>query len=179
MHRANRPKPLVDPGDERKRKGQSLSKVEQERQLILEEMKKRTQLLTDNSWIRQRSSSFYKEPIYVGVPMKRWVYRPCLRQLFMSHFSPCIFLLSSFLNLCRFESLDNLDYLRQSPLSSLSYPRPHSVAAGYCAPSRNSSSRYSTGAVLSQRNASMDPSHHGGYAVPASVLYSLPLSRTL
>ncbi|XP_030271174.1 LIM domain only protein 7-like isoform X2 [Sparus aurata] len=119
-------------GDERKRKGQSLSKVEQERQLILEEMKKRTQLLTDNSWIRQRSSSFYKEPIYVGVPMKR------------------------------FESLDNLDYLRQSPLSSLSYPRPHSAAAGYCAPSRNSSSRYSTGAVLSQRNASMDPSHHGG-----------------
>ncbi|KAM8762469.1 LIM domain only protein 7-like isoform 6-T10 [Acanthopagrus schlegelii] len=119
-------------GDDRKRKGQSISKVEQERQLILEEMKKRTQLLTDNSWIRQRSSSFYKEPVYVGVPMKR------------------------------FESLDNLDNLRQSPLSSLGYPRPHSAAAGYCAPSRNSSSRYSTGSTLSQRNASMDPSLHGG-----------------
>lgn len=51
-----------------------MSKVEHERQQILEEMKKRTQLLTDNSWIRQRSSSFYKEPIYAGVPLKRWVY---------------------------------------------------------------------------------------------------------
>lgn len=49
-----------------------MSKAEQDRQQILEEMKKRTQLLTDNSWIRQRSSSFYKEPVYVGVPMKRW-----------------------------------------------------------------------------------------------------------
>ncbi|XP_070765202.1 LIM domain only protein 7b [Enoplosus armatus] len=120
-------------GDERKSKGQSASKVEHERQQILEEMKKRTQLLTDNSWIRQRSSSFYKEPIYVGVPLKRH------------------------------ESLDNLDTLRQSPLSTatFSYPRPHSAAAGYCAPSRNSSSRYSTGAILSQRNASMDSFHHG------------------
>ncbi|XP_039984836.1 LIM domain only protein 7-like isoform X2 [Xiphias gladius] len=120
-------------GDQRKRKGQSVSKVEQERQQILEEMKKRTQLLTDNSWIRQRSSSFYKEPIYVGVPLKRY------------------------------ESLDNLDTLRQSPVSTATfgYPRPHSAAAGYCAPSRNSSSRYSTGSVLSQRYASMDSPHHG------------------
>uniref|UniRef100_A0A8C4IDX0 LIM domain only protein 7 n=1 Tax=Dicentrarchus labrax TaxID=13489 RepID=A0A8C4IDX0_DICLA len=119
-------------GDERKRKGQSVSKVEKERQQILEEMKKRTQLLTDNSWIRQRSSGFYKEPIYVGVPLKR------------------------------VESLDNLDTLRQSLLSTatFSYPRPHS-AAGYCAPSRNSFSRYSTGAMLSQRNTCMDPSQHG------------------
>ncbi|KAM9366993.1 LIM domain only protein 7-like [Symphorus nematophorus] len=118
-------------GDERKKRGQTVSKVEQERQQILDEMKKRTQLLTDNSWIRQRSSSFYKEPIYVGVPMKR------------------------------FESLDNLDTLRQSALSTatFSYPRPHSAAAGYCVPSRNASSRYSTGATLPQRNASMD--QHG------------------
>ncbi|XP_038557141.1 LIM domain only protein 7b isoform X5 [Micropterus salmoides] len=120
-------------GDERRRKGQSVSKVEHERQQILEEMKKRTQLLTDNSWIRQRSSSFYKEPIYAGVPLKRH------------------------------ESLDDLDTLRQSPTSTtpFSYPRPHSAAAGYCAPSRNSSSRYSTGSILSQRNTSMD-SHQGG-----------------
>ncbi|XP_044049769.1 LIM domain only protein 7b isoform X11 [Siniperca chuatsi] len=120
-------------GDERKRKGQSVSKVEHERQQILEEMKKRTQLLTDNSWIRQRSSSFYKEQICVGVPLKRH------------------------------ESLDNLDTWRQCPLSTatFSYPRPHSAAAGYCAPSRNSSSRYSTGAILSQRYTSMDPSHYG------------------
>ncbi|KAI3377558.1 hypothetical protein L3Q82_008726 [Scortum barcoo] len=128
---------LADPhkqmrGDERKRKGKSVSKVEKERQQILEEMKKRTQLLTDNSWIRQRSSSFYKEPVYVGVPLKRH------------------------------ESLDNLDTLRQSPLSTatFSYPRPHSAAAGYCAPTRNSSSRYSTGGIPSQRNASVGLSHH-------------------
>ncbi|XP_031180181.1 LIM domain only protein 7-like isoform X9 [Sander lucioperca] len=120
-------------GDERKGKGQSVCKAEKDRQQILEEMKKRTQLLTDNSWIRQRSSSFYKEPIYVGVPMKR------------------------------FDSLDDLDTLRQTPLSTttFSYPRPHSAAAGYCTPSRNSSSRYSTGSLLSQRHAFVDFSHHG------------------
>ncbi|XP_059214285.1 LIM domain only protein 7b [Centropristis striata] len=118
--------------DERTRKGQSVSRVEKDRQQILEEMKKRTQLLTDNSWIRQRSSSFYKEPIYVGVPMKRY------------------------------ESMDDLDTLRQSPTltATFSYPRPHSAAAGYSAPSRNSSSRYSTGSMLSQRNT-FDSSHLG------------------
>lgn len=132
MQWAKTPQTLIGPGDEKKRLGQSASKAEIDRQQILEEMKKRTQLLTDNSWIRQRSSSFYKEPIYVGVPMKRY------------------------------ESLDNLDIVRQSPLSAttFSYPRPHSAAAGYCAPSRNASSRYSTGALLSQRNT-FDSSHPG------------------
>lgn len=55
----------IGAGEERKRWGPSVSRVEQERQQILEEMKKRTQLLTDNSWIRQRSSSVHKEPVYV------------------------------------------------------------------------------------------------------------------
>lgn len=58
--------------ERKKRKGQS--KVEVDRQKILEEMKKRTQLLTDNSWIRQRSSSSsvaHKEPLYLGVALKR------------------------------------------------------------------------------------------------------------
>ncbi|XP_029284354.1 LIM domain only protein 7b isoform X2 [Cottoperca gobio] len=114
-------------GDERKRKGQSVSNAEKDRQQILEEMKKRTHLLTDNSWIRQRSNSFYKEPIYVGVPMKRY------------------------------ESLDDLDTLRQST-TTFGYPRPHSAAPGFCAPSRNSSSRYSTGSMLPQRNT-FDSSH--------------------
>ncbi|CAJ1049836.1 LIM domain only protein 7b isoform X1 [Xyrichtys novacula] len=116
-------------GEQRKSLGHTVSQVEKERQQILEEMKKRTQLLTDNSWIRQRSSSVYKEPIYVGVPLKRY------------------------------ESLDNLDSFRQSPVLSttFSYPRPHSAAAGYCAPTRNSSSRYSTGSM--QRNAAMDSIH--------------------
>lgn len=57
-----------------------------------------------------------------------------------------------FLNsiMCRYESLDDLDALRQSPVqtSTFSYPRPQSAAAGYCAPTRNSTSRYSTGAIL-------------------------------
>ncbi|XP_034385234.1 LIM domain only protein 7-like isoform X3 [Cyclopterus lumpus] len=121
-------------GDEWKRRGLSVSNAEKDRQQILEEMKKRTQLLTDNSWIRQRSSSsFYKAPIYVGVPMKRY------------------------------ESLDDLDTLRQSPLSTatFSYPRPNSVAAGHCTPSRNSSSRYSTGSIISQKNV-FDSPHHSG-----------------
>lgn len=64
----------IGSGDEWKRTGRAVSNAEKDRQQILEEMKKRTQLLTDNSWIRQRSSSFYKPPIYVGVPMKRWVF---------------------------------------------------------------------------------------------------------
>ncbi|KAK2853908.1 hypothetical protein Q5P01_006569 [Channa striata] len=117
-------------GDQRKRKGQS--KAEQERQQILEEMKKRTQLLTDNSWIRQRSPSFYKEPASAGFPLKRH------------------------------DSLDNLDALQQSQVltTTVTYPRPHSAAAGYCGQSRNSYSRYSTGSILTQRNSSEDSSHH-------------------
>ncbi|XP_075307216.1 LIM domain only protein 7-like isoform X4 [Odontesthes bonariensis] len=123
--------PYTQTGDQRKRKGQS--KAEQERQQILEEMKKRTQLLTDNSWIRQRSSSFHKEPISVGVSMKRY------------------------------ESLDNLDALRQPPDSAgaFTYTRSHSTAGGYCAPTRNASSRYSTGSLSFQRNAHTESSHHG------------------
>ncbi|KAM8876732.1 uncharacterized protein ACB058_002858 isoform 2-T2 [Synchiropus picturatus] len=113
-------------GDDRKRKV-CVSNAEQERKQILEEMKKRTQLLTDNSWIRQRSSSFYKEPIFLGVPLKRY------------------------------ESLDNIDSMSR-PIASttFSYQRPHSAAGGFCAPSRNSCSRYSTGAILPPSVASMD-----------------------
>ncbi|KAM9816880.1 LOW QUALITY PROTEIN: LIM domain only protein 7-like [Neosynchiropus ocellatus] len=114
-------------GDDRQRKGVSVSNAEQERKQILEEMKKRTQLLTDNSWIRQRSSSFYKEPIFLGVPLKRY------------------------------ESLDNIDSMSRPVASTtFSYQRPHSAAGGFCAPSRNSSSRYSTGAILPPAAASME-----------------------
>ncbi|XP_039867314.1 LIM domain only protein 7b isoform X2 [Simochromis diagramma] len=115
-------------GDQSKRKGLSVSKAEKERQQILEEMKKRTQLLTDNSWIRQRSS-LYKDPMIVGLPLKRY------------------------------DSLDNLDNLRQPQSSIYSYPRPHSAAAGYVTPSRNASSRYSTGSVLSLRNPYIQSCH--------------------
>nr|XP_033473682.1 LIM domain only protein 7-like isoform X10 [Epinephelus lanceolatus] len=53
------------------RKGQqSMSQAELERQQILNEMKKKTPLLTDRSWIRQRSSPAVKEPEDVP-PMRR------------------------------------------------------------------------------------------------------------
>ncbi|XP_051471442.1 LIM domain only protein 7 isoform X4 [Apus apus] len=52
-------------GDSQKKsqKEQNLSAAELERQQILQEMRKRTSLHTDSSWIRQRSSSIHKEPI--------------------------------------------------------------------------------------------------------------------
>ncbi|XP_042316714.1 LOW QUALITY PROTEIN: LIM domain only protein 7 [Sceloporus undulatus] len=55
-------------GDSQKRsqKEHGLSPAELERQQILQEMRKKTSLHTDNSWIRQRSSSMHKEP--VGLP---------------------------------------------------------------------------------------------------------------
>ncbi|KAL8189922.1 UNVERIFIED_CONTAM: hypothetical protein K2H54_027093, partial [Gekko kuhli] len=61
-------------GDSQKRpqKEPGLSPAEQERQQILQEMRKKTPLLTDNSWIRQRSSSMHKEPISLpGNKMRR------------------------------------------------------------------------------------------------------------
>ncbi|KAG7467104.1 hypothetical protein MATL_G00149840 [Megalops atlanticus] len=51
--------------------GQPASMAEQERKQILEEMKKKTPLLTDSSWIRQRSISVTKEPASMGPPMRR------------------------------------------------------------------------------------------------------------
>lgn len=85
--------PHFGPGEEKKGKGQSVSNVEVERQQILEEMKKRTQLLTDNSWIRQRnSSSVYKEPIYVGFPLKR-----CVCSIFTLLSTGCCFVVTSHL----------------------------------------------------------------------------------
>lgn len=53
-----------------KKKGQ-LSQAEKERLQILEEMRKRTQLLTDGSWIRQRNASINKEPVTVGTSVRR------------------------------------------------------------------------------------------------------------
>lgn len=74
----------VDPGEERKRWGPSVSRVEQERQQILEEMKKRTQLLTDNSWIRQRSSSVHKEPVYVRLRRRARLFSSYIHLFFYS-----------------------------------------------------------------------------------------------
>lgn len=55
-------------------KKEPLSRAELERQQILQEMKKKTSLNTDNSWIRQQSSASVtaKEP--VDLPIRRLVY---------------------------------------------------------------------------------------------------------
>ncbi|XP_072478342.1 LIM domain only protein 7 isoform X1 [Notamacropus eugenii] len=53
------------------RKEQATSEAEMERQQILQEMRKKTSLHNDNSWIRQRSSSVTKEPISLPGLMRR------------------------------------------------------------------------------------------------------------
>ncbi|XP_006832093.1 PREDICTED: LIM domain only protein 7 [Chrysochloris asiatica] len=53
------------------KKEQVPSEAELERQQILQEMRKRTSLHNDNSWIRQRSSSVNKEPISLPGVMRR------------------------------------------------------------------------------------------------------------
>ncbi|KAG7463574.1 hypothetical protein MATL_G00178040 [Megalops atlanticus] len=55
-----------------RKRNRPLSQAELDRLQILEEMKKRTQLLTDSSWIRQRSANIYKEPICLGAGMRRY-----------------------------------------------------------------------------------------------------------
>uniref|UniRef100_UPI001EAEA9B8 LIM domain only protein 7-like n=1 Tax=Oncorhynchus gorbuscha TaxID=8017 RepID=UPI001EAEA9B8 len=56
----------------RRKPPQSMSLVEAERQQILDEMRKRTALLTDNSWIRQRSTSDNKQPTNRRWPLRRY-----------------------------------------------------------------------------------------------------------
>ncbi|NXM32358.1 LMO7 protein, partial [Oxyruncus cristatus] len=53
----------VGESQKKSQKEQNLSAAELERQQILQEMRKKTSLHTDSSWIRQRSSSVHKEPI--------------------------------------------------------------------------------------------------------------------
>ncbi|ERE88408.1 LIM domain only protein 7 [Cricetulus griseus] len=53
------------------KKDQGPSEAELERQQILQEMRKRTSLHNDNSWIRQRSASVNKEPICLPGIMRR------------------------------------------------------------------------------------------------------------
>ncbi|NXE80411.1 LMO7 protein, partial [Cochlearius cochlearius] len=53
----------VGESQKKSQKEHNLSAAELERQQILQEMRKRTSLHTDSSWIRQRSSSIHKEPI--------------------------------------------------------------------------------------------------------------------
>ncbi|XP_074845041.1 LIM domain only protein 7 isoform X7 [Carettochelys insculpta] len=52
-------------------KEQAPSSAEIERQHIIQEMRKKTPLHTDSSWIRQRSSSMHKEPVNLKNSMRR------------------------------------------------------------------------------------------------------------
>ncbi|XP_042572410.1 LIM domain only protein 7b isoform X4 [Cyprinus carpio] len=120
-----------------KKKGQ-LSQAEKERLQILEEMRKKTQLLTDNSWIRQCNASINKEPVAVGTSIRRY------------------------------DSMDNLhstnsSWSRQSYSSSIAN-RPHSAlgSAGTYRSGRSSlgpdSAIFSTGLKQSSLFASNYPS---------------------
>ncbi|XP_029937556.1 LIM domain only protein 7-like [Myripristis murdjan] len=120
--------------DSQKKGQQPQSQAELERQQILQEMKKKTHLLTDSSWIRQRSTctATNKEPI--NLPMRRG------------------------------ESLDNLDAPRNSWRSSWTpgstssipnYTRPHSALSG-------SSSFYGGGPAARPGSATLPSSYSMG-----------------
>ncbi|XP_040912479.1 LIM domain only protein 7 isoform X2 [Toxotes jaculatrix] len=131
--------------DERKGQ-QSLSQAELERQQILNEMKKKAPLLTDSSWIRQRSSNSATNKESDVPPMRRG------------------------------ESLDNLDASYNSWRSSWTprsnsyaqnYTRPHSALSG-------STSFYSGGSGAQRPASSTLPSSYsmgslrGGAGTPSS-----------
>ncbi|XP_026233111.1 LIM domain only protein 7a isoform X3 [Anabas testudineus] len=124
---------------------QPLSQAELERQQILNEMKKKTSLVTDSSWIRQRSSTTTTSKESDIPPMRRG------------------------------ESLDNLDASSNSWRSSWTprsnsvqnYIRPHSALSG-------SGSFYSSGSGTQRPSSSILPSSYsmgslrGGAGTPSS-----------
>ncbi|XP_037542979.1 LIM domain only protein 7 [Nematolebias whitei] len=131
---------------DKKGQQQLASQVEMERQQILREMKKTTSLLTDNSWIRQRSSSTVTTWESEVPPMRRG------------------------------ESLDNLDgssnswRSSQTPRSSSfvqNYSRPQSSLYG-------NSSLYTGGSVAQRSASSTLPSSYsmGSLRVGAGTLSS-------
>ncbi|XP_035809534.2 LIM domain only protein 7 isoform X4 [Amphiprion ocellaris] len=141
------------------RKGQQpTSQAEVERQQILNEMKKKTPLLTDSSWIRQRSSSTAVSKENDIPPMRRG------------------------------ESLDNLDSTYNSwrsswgPRSSSfaqNLPRPHSALSG------STSSFYGGGSGLQRPGSATLPSSYsmgslrGGAGTPSSPWSRQSLSPSL
>ncbi|KAI1899584.1 hypothetical protein AGOR_G00063300 [Albula goreensis] len=62
--------------DSQRKADQPVSQAEHERQQIIEEMKKKTPLLTDNSWIRQSTPSAGKDPIRRGESLDNLDLRP-------------------------------------------------------------------------------------------------------
>ncbi|XP_038576869.1 LIM domain only protein 7-like isoform X4 [Micropterus salmoides] len=129
------------------KKGQPSGQAEAERQQILNEMKKKTSLLTDSSWIRQRTSNTAATSKETDVPPMR-----------------------------RGESLDNLDASHNSWRSSWTprgnsyvqnYSRPHSALSG-------STSFYGGGPGAQRPGSSTLPSSYsmsslrGGAGTPSS-----------
>ncbi|XP_013372003.1 PREDICTED: LIM domain only protein 7 isoform X3 [Chinchilla lanigera] len=160
------------------KKDQGPSGAELERQQILQEMRKRTSLHNDNSWIRQRSSSVNKEPLCLPGIMRRG------------------------------ESLDNLDSprpgsWRQSPwlnqssgvcasssVQDFSRPSPQFLSTSNRAYMRNPSSSVvppsgpmktaTTSGVATTQSATL-PTHSSSASQPGSQLRSsvCPVSVTL
>ncbi|XP_024860413.1 LIM domain only protein 7 isoform X3 [Kryptolebias marmoratus] len=135
---------------DKKGQQQSLSQAELERQQILKEMKKKTSLLTDNSWIRQRSSSTVTNRESDAPPMRRG------------------------------ESLDNLDVSSNSWRSSWtprsgsliqSYSRPQSGFYG------NSSFHTSGSGAQRPASASLPSSYSMGSLRAGAGNHSSPWSR--
>lgn len=62
------------------KKGQPSGQAEAERQQILNEMKKKTSLLTDSSWIRQRTSNTAATSKETDVPPMRRYILPSLHE---------------------------------------------------------------------------------------------------
>ncbi|XP_067299775.1 LIM domain only protein 7 isoform X2 [Pseudorasbora parva] len=134
-----------------------LSRAEVERQQILQEMKKKTSLNTDNSWIRQESSA--------SVPAKEPVDLPIRRG----------------------ESLDNLDMPRSSWRSSWStsnstssipdYSRPHSALSGSssCHSGRPGSATLEASQSMSSLRQSWSPSA----TTPEQEPQALPRNRSV
>ncbi|XP_045909598.1 LIM domain only protein 7-like isoform X3 [Micropterus dolomieu] len=129
------------------KKGQPSGQAEAERQQILNEMKKKTSLLTDSSWIRQRTSNTAATSKETDVPPMR-----------------------------RGESLDNLDASHNSWRTSWTprgnsyvqnYSRPHSALSG-------STSFYGGGPGAQRPGSSTLPSSYsmsslrGGAGTPSS-----------
>ncbi|XP_071597166.1 LIM domain only protein 7 isoform X25 [Heliangelus exortis] len=127
----------VGESQKKPQKEQNLSVAEMERQQILQEMRKKTSLHTDSSWIRQRSSSIHKEPISLySSSMRRgesldnldssrtssWRHHSWLNQSASSSS------LSSSQDLSRPVSTSNRAYMC-SPSSSKAPPAPTSVRA--------------------------------------------------
>ncbi|XP_051559101.1 LIM domain only protein 7-like isoform X2 [Myxocyprinus asiaticus] len=135
-----------------KLKGQ-LSQAENERLQILEEMRKKTPLLTDSSWIRQRSTSINKEPITLGTSIRR------------------------------FESMDNLhtsnSWSRQSYTSGIA-SRPHSAMGSTTVTYRSGRSSLGPGSAIFStglKQSSFFASNSPTPPITASTELSVPESR--